>query len=240
MTDAELPPEFKDLMDVFGGEPEELHPDLVPYVTEGSLGTMLHHPLVIQMFFHDRLHKLANLQYRQKSEALERAQEQEAWSSYIFLHERPYRLGAFIDIEPNLSDEDYWSMLSGLWIDSENISQDQDTWWALLTAQNLPERRSVDGRKKFFMDDADRLAYENLPMSFDIYRGVDRGGNERGLSWTLDKERAEWFARRFHGHGTLLTTRIVKGQALALLTGRNESEIICKPGGFKRSKVLPK
>ena len=97
---------------------------------------------------------------------------------------------------------------------------DQDEWVEVLTDRNPRSRHW------HFMSEADRKVYDELPDMVTIYRGVDVGGNPDGLSWTLDKERAEWFARRFHGYGTLLTYTIQKVAIMAVLLGRGESEVI--------------
>lgn len=62
-----------------------------------------------------------------------------------------------------------------------------------------------------------------------IYRGV-KVNNYRGLSWTVDKSVAEWFARRFRHNGDrcyLFTGTIKKKDILALFSSRNEKEVVC-------------
>ena len=49
------------------------------------------------------------------------------------------------------------------------------------------------------------------------------------LSWTLDKEKAEWFAHRFGEDGTVYQARIGKEHILAFFNARNESEVIIDP-----------
>ena len=51
--------------------------------------------------------------------------------------------------------------------------------------------------------DYDELNYfSNLPEKITIYRG---GVSKRGISWTLDKYIAEWFANRFKAINKFLT-----------------------------------
>ena len=48
------------------------------------------------------------------------------------------------------------------------------------------------------MEQEERKALAALPDRLTIYRGVHiKKGTLRGLSWTLDRERAEWFANRW-------------------------------------------
>jgi hypothetical protein len=55
-----------------------------------------------------------------------------------------------------------------------------------------------------------------------------KGLNEDGLSWTLDKAKAEFFANRFSKGGIILEREIPKSDIIAVLTGRGESEVICE------------
>lgn len=62
-----------------------------------------------------------------------------------------------------------------------------------------------------------------------IYRGV-KVNNYRGLSWTVDKSVAEWFAKRFGHDGDkcyVFTGTINKKDILALFSSRNEKEVVC-------------
>ncbi|MBR5596647.1 MAG: hypothetical protein IKW30_04480 [Lachnospiraceae bacterium] len=62
-----------------------------------------------------------------------------------------------------------------------------------------------------------------------IYRGV-RINDYKGLSWTVDKQRAEWFAKRFgiNGeNGYVFTGQIKKKDIIAFFDSRNEVEIVC-------------
>ena len=54
--------------------------------------------------------------------------------------------------------------------------------------------------------------------------------NYRGLSWTIDKSVAEWFARRFGHDGDkcyVFTGTINKKDIFALFSSRNEKEVVC-------------
>ena len=62
-----------------------------------------------------------------------------------------------------------------------------------------------------------------------IYRGV-RVNNYKGLSWTIDKQRAEWFAKRFGINGEkgyVFTGLIKKKDIIAFFDSRNEEEVVC-------------
>lgn len=59
--------------------------ELAPYKN----GDWVHHPLVICP-----LQDNPNHRYRQKKKLVVKAKADGDWNSYIFLHERPYRIGA--------------------------------------------------------------------------------------------------------------------------------------------------
>ena len=62
-----------------------------------------------------------------------------------------------------------------------------------------------------------------------IYRGV-RVNNYKGLSWTIDKQRAEWFAKRFGINGEkgyVFAGLIKKKDIIAFFDSRNEEEVVC-------------
>jgi hypothetical protein len=51
----------------------------------------------------------------------------------------------------------------------------------------------------------------------------------KALSWTLDREVAQWFASRYGSQGTVYEAKIDKKHIHALFLGRNESEVIVDP-----------
>ncbi len=87
---------------------------------------------------------------------------------------------------------------------------------------------------------ADRAALlaEGEPLPgvgpFTVYRGVAGNGAQRrlrGLSWTADKEKAIWFAERYHKHGVsdpaVFQAEIPAALVYAYDNGREEQEFIC-------------
>jgi hypothetical protein len=198
---------------------EPLHPDLVPYFeSDGALGAQVRHPLVYQVPLWSN--GSANAYYLQKKKDLDTALAEKNFNRVIYLHERPYRLQAFIEIAPRLSDTKYWSILSGIWTDTENKWQNLEQWKELLSA-NRPDRH-------YLMDESEVQLLNSLPELVTIYRGCVKGLNEDGLSWTLDKAKAEFFANRFGREGIILEREIPKSDIIAVLTGRGESEVICE------------
>lgn len=217
----------------------ELNADLKERIEEASFGKMIHHPLlvVVPMTEDNPLNITQyNLQYEAKVLQVQDAIEQNDIHRFIYLHERPYRhdalLNAYADWWIPDSDEEYWDVIVSAWIDSENIYQNKYSWKSLLTEQYANPHLMMDEKEKAFFD--------SLPEEITIFRG---GMDDKGFSWTLDKDKAVWFANRWLMNGNLgdksnVTKRhntnlfektINKNDALAYLNGRRESEIIYIP-----------
>jgi hypothetical protein len=164
-----------------------------------------------------------NKRYEMLKADLEKSLQEEKPFRYVFQHERPYRLNALCDYieKKTIKGGDYWELLGAVWTDSENIWQNLPIWKRLL--------RSERPHKFRFMDEDERKALKELPSQLTVYRGCTAGLNENGLSWTLDKDKAAWFASRFLTKSQkpcVHTKTISRKKVFAYLTGRNESEVI--------------
>jgi hypothetical protein len=197
---------------------EDLHPDLVPYVSDGPLGKQLRHPLVYQIGMWGN--GLANAYYLQKISDAKKALLNKKYDSYVWLHERPYRIEAFQEIQHLLSDTAYWKLLADIWTDTENQWQNYEEWKELIGSER--------GSRHYLMNEEDDQILRSLPDEVIIYRGCQKGINENGLSWTLDKSKAEFFAKRLGKDGIVLEKKISKLDIIAVFTGRNEAEVIWK------------
>jgi hypothetical protein len=76
------------------------------------------------------------------------------------------------------------------------------------------------------MSAEDRKDFKKLPDTFKVYRGYIPGQNKGGYSYTLNKEKAKWFANRFDRNGKVVERTVNKDDVFAYLNGRNEQEII--------------
>jgi hypothetical protein len=212
---------------------EDLDPELSRcMIDDPDFGSSIKHPLVFSILHNPKMNAMFNAMLRQKKEAVQRAVEKENWDSYVWLHERAYRLDAFLDIRDSIAKpEDYWSLLGSIWLDSENIWQNLDEWRLLF---EFPER----GCMEHFMEEGDRQVFniaENkggMPPTFQIYRGFNTDGGEDGFSWTLDRARAKWFARRY-AHKDCMPMVAVgtvgRKDVIGYMTGRDEQEIVVLP-----------
>jgi hypothetical protein len=202
---------------------EELHPDLQDYLceTEGVLGwPCLKHPLVFAVPYTEAMNAYYNEQLKFKRDRLDEAEREGRWNSYIFLHERPYRMNAFWSIRSKIKDDkEYWRLLGNIWTDTENQ-------WQIIGMLDLCVSSKRPGRDEM-MDDDERKMLAAMPDEFVIYRGHQKK-NQKGFSWTLSYWRARWFARRFAtegGDGKVSMGTVRKEDVWAVLLGRNELEV---------------
>jgi hypothetical protein len=187
-------------------------------VEDGEMFPMLRHPLIYYVPYSPMFNALINKQYTYKKESLEKSLKNKNYSSYVFIHERPYRFNAFKKIQNLLTDEEYWDLLNNIWTDSENIWQNIKEWKILLS--NRPKT------KHLFMSADDKKAFNKLPDTITVYRGYVPRKNKSGLSYTIDKQRAEWFAKRFHKNGKVIEKVVKKSEVFGYTNARGEQEII--------------
>ncbi len=140
---------------------------------------------------------------------------------YVFSHTRPFRLDAFMEYELlNGTDSDSMKMdiaktLADVWIDCENPHINIDVWKAYFKKY---------GADSMSTEEIDFLT--RLDDNIEIYRGVQSECNDEGISWTLDKDKALWFANRFRGEGIVRVKKISKSAVSCFYNGRGECEII--------------
>ncbi len=227
------------LMEEAFGKAEELLPELKRHlVTDARFGQMLRHPLVLQVFYTPMLNAMMNRSFLYKEDALRRAQERGDLHSFVFLHERPFRFDALLSESRagshHYSEQDVAKVAMSVWADSEGPSQNLQGWSILLSVLG-------DSIRAHGMDESERTELDSLPMNIEIWRG-SMPKFKRGLSWTLDKDKAQWFAQRFQTmgkrRGRLYSAKVAKSQVLALLNGRGEREILLSPSARKRISIF--
>lgn len=205
---------------------EELHSELVPYLGESEvLGAVLKAPLVYLVPYLPSLAAFANEMYRTKTEGIHRAEAEKTLRKIVWLHEKPYRLAAFRSVCDRLTDREYWEVLGSIWLETENLHEDQEAWLEALTADR-------PGRVDWLMDEDDRAVLASLDDEVTIYRGFIHPARRLAPSWSLSRAKAEWFATRTLGHGRqsyLATTTVPTHRVIAYFGGRGEQEIVLDP-----------
>ena len=147
---------------------------------------------------------------------------------------KPYGLTFLKFAEPYLSKEDFSKILGDAWVRSENPNDDPN-----FTKRDLIAMfKRAD--KQALMAEEDYKRWQDLEKSITVYRGVTPHNekNIRALSWTLDAEKAEWFAMRFGENGKVYQAEIDKKDVYAYFGGRGESEVIVEPKGLQNITLV--
>lgn len=145
-----------------------------------------------------------------------------AYNVYSIIR-KSYKLTFFKYIHNFLSEEDFGMLFADAWVISENPNQDVN----VSLKECVKYFKTTD--KKFLMDEKELSIFDSLPEELTVYRGVAIGRNPKGLSYTLSKDKAEWFANRFSevkGSGTVIEKHIKKEHVLAYFNSRDEDEIV--------------
>jgi hypothetical protein len=166
------------------------------------------------------------------------ALEARDWPTLFMLIAKPYRVEALCWVRSEMTDEQYWTHLGEVWTSVENLWQYKTSIRSLL-ADPRPGRERM-------MNETERAALAALPDIVPVFRGALLGRNEHGWSWTVDREQALWFARRFAAsrvhaaHPRVLISGAAKrSEIVAYFAGRGESEVIVRSGAVKRKTRTP-
>jgi len=137
----------------------------------------------------------------------------------------PYALTFLKFAKPYLSKQDMSEMLASAWTLSENPCRDPNVSKRELLAMFRTADPSV------LMTEEELEIYRNLSDTVTVYRGVTGKAADasHGLSWSLQYETAQWFAKRFGDRGCVYEAQIEKEHIHAYFSGRNESEVIVHP-----------
>jgi len=183
---------------------------------------IIRHPLVISLYDGESMDEHLNALLKWKNEQVQKAFAERGWRQFIWLHERPYRWDALALLVNALTDRQWFELMGMVWVDSENLWQVQVRWFL----------RQKHGWARKWLGDADgATAVKALHPQMTVYRGCSKG-NAIGWSWTLDHQKAEWFAKRFAFNGeepTVLHGKIQRERIIAGIWSRGESEVICDP-----------
>ncbi len=155
----------------------------------------------------------------------ERIESAKEPSEIFSMLNKPYYLTFLKFAKPHLSTTDFSELLNSAWILSEYANSDA----GVSKSELVSMFKGTD--PEALMDDEEREQLASLDDPVTVYRGVTtyNAKNIKALSWTLERNTAEWFAHRFGEDGTVYEAQIAKAHILALFNGRNESEIVLNP-----------
>ena len=138
---------------------------------------------------------------------------------------KPYRLTFLKYIQPYLSQKDFSEILNDAWTRSENPNSDPNVSQEELLAMFQTADPTA------LMEEDEYLQFKQFDDTDTVYRGVTsyNAENIKALSWSLDCDKAAWFAHRFGEDGTVYEAQIAKEHILAYFNSRNEKEVIRCP-----------
>lgn len=224
---------MEELLRLLDGGDEELLPELERHLhIDPNLGEIIQHPLVYSVPHAPAFNKMVNRQLVAKQDAIKRATDDQNWDQFIWLHERPFRVDALLEVGRHLDLPNngpvFWRLAGLVWTDSENIWQHLDQWRDLFSDTTIPGR-------KHFMSEEDQETMElpsnkgGISDTFTVYRGFNRDDAVDGFSWCLNRERARWFANRWGARGRVASGLLSKRDVIGLMTGRGEAEVVAMP-----------
>ena len=141
---------------------------------------------------------------------------------------KPYRMTFLKYAAQFMSSSDIGSALRETWRSVENISGDI----------NVSQKEMVNlyriSDKNTLMTSEELAAYEKLPTTLTVYRGVTdfNKARKKAMSWTTDSNTAKWFAKRYDNIGEIWIIKICKEDVLAIFDG-NEQEVVVMPSAIK-------
>ena len=149
----------------------------------------------------------------------------------MLLIQNPWYLTWLKFVKPYLSLKDFSKFLGEIWVEQENPNGDVN----VSIKEAIRWFKMAD--KRYLMCPEDYDIYINLPDEIEVYRGVSRGREKDGLSYTRNKEKAEWFQGRFatdENKGFLIKATISKDDVLAYFNTRGEEELVINSLNIKK------
>jgi hypothetical protein len=155
------------------------------------------------------------------------------WLDALRIHIPQFHLQAFRKYEKHFDDKAFWELLTAIWVTQEQLWPNRKAFLQLFQS-NRPKRDCL-------MTASERRKIDTLPDRFPIYRGFI-GKRGEGLSWTIDRTTAIWFASRFavveqFGKPKLIEGVARKKDVLAYFNSRKEKEIIINPAKVTKQVV---
>lgn len=149
----------------------------------------------------------------------------ENWHAIYLMLTKSYYFAFLKYARPYLSREDFSDILAYAWTGVEAPNQDPNFGQSGL----LSLFKSADPKK--LMDDGEYQRFRALDEEVIVYRGVTpyNADSIRSMSWTLDRNVAEWFSKRFWQEGCVYQAKINRDHILAVFNRRRESEVIVDP-----------
>lgn len=167
-----------------------------------------------------------------KKEMEEQIRIQKDAHSIFFRITNPYKLTFFKYVQEYLSEEDFAKILISCYTLTEFTSNNTNV------SKTEMLQFFKKAKKEYLMDEEELEKYNSLPEQVEIYRGVGDPKYKYEFSWTLDYNKAEWFANRFDSDTpTIYSCLINKKDIITYIDSRGESEVIVNAKNLKNYQI---
>ena len=176
-----------------------------------------------------------------KQGQLDEAISQQNWDKVFMLIEKPFRLNW---LEENIDlikdDKQYYNFLKDAYMMTEFPMNGFSNYRDLLDLFYAREN------SKLMLDKDELELLNSLPNEVKIWRGVKvddvLDDDNIGLSFTLNKDKAIWFAERFSQAGVsqaiLIEAVVKRDDILSIFLNRDEEEVIVNPEDIKIKEII--
>ena len=176
-----------------------------------------------------------------KKQELDKAIEKQNWDKVFMLIEKPFRLNW---LEENIDlikdDKQYYNFLKDAYMMTEFPMNGFSNYRDLLDLFYAREN------SKLMLDKDELELLNSLPNEVKIWRGVKVDDvldeDNIGLSFTLNKDKAIWFAERFSQAGVsqaiLIEAVVNRFDILSIFLNRDEEEVIVNPEDIKIKEII--
>ena len=207
----------------------------LPLEQDEKFGFIIHHPIFSNGVSISRDGELVDMVNdevgREKViKAMEETIDKTDLNGLFVMLNPPYYLTFLKFVKGYLSLKDFSELLSEAWTLMENPNADVNV------SKGTAAKWFREADKKCLMEEDEYEHYMSLPDEMTVYRGVANGRVKKGMSWTDNREKAEWFASRFGGEGYVLSGKVKKEDVLAYFNRRDEYEVVVEYRDVKETK----
>lgn len=223
---------FTNIDDINTKEP--LCGELEACLETGAQFTFIKHPLVVTLYC-EGLATVYNKLLTCQRQRLQEAEDASDWPAAVFIHERAYRLLAFMRYEGRMAKARAGNLLTEVWQDCEYPQLARNVWLRLFNKYRSASRYMSTSRKKLY---GWQNTFEGDSGGLRLYRGMAKGEGVAwpyGLSWTLDRQVAGYFANRAGAAGVVRAAYLRAehfGHLFCYLSERSEREVVINPVGL--------
>ena len=189
---------------------------------------IVQHPFINVIFYKDKcLYEPENVQIFLNDLRHMIAKQTEVTGIFCMLN-KPWYLTWLKYCRDYMSNKEFSKWFGYAWTASEDPNNDVNV--GLKTLVNWFKESS----KTALMEPVDYKWYKNIPEEIQLCRGVSKGRNIYGLSYTASTEKANWFANRWNRYQGVICLTVKKDDILAYLNTRGEDEYVVNTYKYRK------